>query len=68
VFIIRQIRLCIDEPNLIIPQINSELVKVLPSAKHVIVENAGHNVHFEKPEEFVEVVNGFLTCGKAGII
>ncbi|OGU80931.1 MAG: hypothetical protein A2W11_08030 [Ignavibacteria bacterium RBG_16_35_7] len=58
-FIIRQIKLCLDEPNLIIPQINSELVKSFPSAKHVIIKNAGHNVHFEKPEEFVKVMSAF---------
>jgi len=60
VIIIRQIKLCLDEPNLIIPQINSELVKSFPSAKHVVIKNAGHNVHFEKPEEFVGVVNEFI--------
>jgi len=26
----------------------------------VVIKNAGHNVHFEKPEEFVKVVNEFL--------
>ena len=41
-------------------QINSELVKSIPSAKHVVIKNAGHNVHFEKPEEFVEVVKEFI--------
>lgn len=41
-------------------QINSELIKSFPSAKHVVIKNAGHNVHFEKPEEFVRVVNKFL--------
>ena len=42
-------------------QINSELVKSFPSAKHVIVKNAGHNVHLEKPDEFGRLVNGYLT-------
>lgn len=41
-------------------QINAELVKSLPSAKHVVVKNTGHNVHLEKPEEFVRAVNMFL--------
>lgn len=41
-------------------QLNSELVKSLPSAKHVILENTGHNVHLEKPEEFVGIVNEYL--------
>lgn len=44
-------------------QINSELVKSFPSAKHLIVENTGHNVHLEKPEEFVKAVNEFLERG-----
>jgi 2-succinyl-6-hydroxy-2,4-cyclohexadiene-1-carboxylate synthase len=41
-------------------QINSELVNLFPSAKHVVLKNAGHNVHFEKSEEFGRVVNKFL--------
>ncbi|NWF88543.1 MAG: 2-succinyl-6-hydroxy-2,4-cyclohexadiene-1-carboxylate synthase [Ignavibacteriaceae bacterium] len=41
-------------------QLNSELVNSFPSAKHVVVSNAGHNVHLEKPEEFVRAVNEFL--------
>jgi len=41
-------------------QINSELVKSFPSAKHLVIKNTGHIVHFEKPDIFVEVVNGFL--------
>ena len=40
-------------------QINSELVKSFPSAKHVVIKNAGHNVHFEKLEEFVKGVAEF---------
>jgi len=27
----------------------------------VIIKNAGHNVHFEKPEEFVRAVDGFIS-------
>lgn len=41
-------------------QINFNFVNSFPSAKHVVVQNAGHNVHLEKPEEFVEFVNEFL--------
>jgi 2-succinyl-6-hydroxy-2,4-cyclohexadiene-1-carboxylate synthase len=40
--------------------INTELVKNFPSAKHVIVENAGHNVHLEQPSLFIDVINDFL--------
>jgi len=39
--------------------INSEMVKLIPRAKHYIVENAGHNVHLEKPEVFVNLINEF---------
>ena len=42
-------------------QINSELVKSFPSAKHVVVKNAGHNVHFEKPTVFTNKLNSFLS-------
>lgn len=42
-------------------QLNSELVRLLPNAEHVIVKDAGHNVHLEKPQEFVEIVYGFIT-------
>ncbi len=42
-------------------QINSELVKLFPSTKHVVVKNAGHNVHLEKLEEFINIADNFLT-------
>lgn len=44
-----------------IPQINSELVKFFPFAKHVVMMDAGHNVHLEKPEEYVRLLNRFFT-------
>ena len=40
--------------------INSELLKQFPAAEHVIVKNAGHNIHLEKPEDFIRVINSFL--------
>jgi 2-succinyl-6-hydroxy-2,4-cyclohexadiene-1-carboxylate synthase len=43
-------------------QINSELVEDFPPAKHVVIKKAGHNVHLERPEEFVGIVNEFLEC------
>ena len=42
-------------------KINSELVELFPKAEHVIVKNTGHNVHLEKPEEYVGLTNGFLS-------
>lgn len=41
-------------------QINSELEKLLPNAEHIIVKDAGHNVHLEKPEDFVGVIKNYL--------
>jgi 2-succinyl-6-hydroxy-2,4-cyclohexadiene-1-carboxylate synthase len=40
--------------------INRELKKKLINSRHKIVKDSGHIVHFEKPEEFVKVVNEFL--------
>ncbi|MDR3626992.1 MAG: 2-succinyl-6-hydroxy-2,4-cyclohexadiene-1-carboxylate synthase [Ignavibacteriaceae bacterium] len=40
--------------------INTELFKSFPSATHIIIENAGHNVHLERPSLFIDVINDFL--------
>lgn len=37
----------------------------LPNARCAIVPGAGHNVHLEKPEEFISIVDGFLTTQDA---
>lgn len=34
----------------------------LPNARLSIVEGAGHNVHMEKPEEFIAIVDAFLAA------
>lgn len=41
-------------------QINQELVKKFSSAHHQIILNAGHNVHLEEPNRFVEAMNQFI--------
>jgi len=41
-------------------KINQELTKRIINSHHEIVKDSGHIVHFEKPDIFVEVVNGFL--------
>ena len=41
-------------------QINQNLRKQFPSAKHTIISTAGHNTHLEEPKKFVEAVNQFL--------
>lgn len=40
--------------------INAELVKIFPAANHIIIKNAGHNVHLEQPSSFINVINDFL--------
>jgi 2-succinyl-6-hydroxy-2,4-cyclohexadiene-1-carboxylate synthase len=40
--------------------INNELENIFPSASHIIVKNAGHNVHLEQPSFFIDVINDFL--------
>lgn len=42
-------------------QINQNLKKIIPSAKHKIIATAGHNTHLEEPKKFLEAVNGFLS-------
>jgi len=38
------------------------MLQVLPSAKGVVVPDAGHWVHFDQPEAFIRIVKEFLTC------
>jgi len=40
--------------------INNEMVKIFPDALHRIIQNAGHNVHMENPDEFYNVINDYL--------
>lgn len=40
--------------------INSRMVKLLPHARHLKVDNAGHNIHLERPEVFLHLLNDFL--------
>lgn len=41
-------------------EINSKIVNKFSNAEHVIIKNAGHNTHLEKPGDFVKAVNMFL--------
>lgn len=34
--------------------------RLLPNSKIKIVDDCGHNVHLEKPEEFLKLLNWFL--------
>ena len=41
-------------------QIAKEAYTLFPNAKNKTVNNCGHNVHLEKPEEFLKFLNEFL--------
>ena len=41
-------------------EIAKEANNLFPNSYHAIIENAGHNVHLEKPEEFLKLLNSFL--------
>ena len=41
-------------------QIASKMEKSFPHSEHKIVDDTGHNVHLEKPKEFIKLVNNFL--------
>jgi 2-succinyl-6-hydroxy-2,4-cyclohexadiene-1-carboxylate synthase len=40
--------------------ITSEATGLIPGSTHVRIEDAGHNIHLEKPERLVEEVRRFL--------
>jgi len=40
--------------------LNQKMNDFLPSSELHIVKNAGHNIHLEKPSEFIILVNSFL--------
>lgn len=39
----------------------NEIVRKIENSHHIIIENAGHAVMYEKPIEFMSIVKGFLT-------
>lgn len=41
-------------------QINSKMARLCPTAQFEIIQNAGHNIHFEKPEIFANHVLDFI--------
>lgn len=41
-------------------QINSEIKRYILNAAHITIPGAGHNVHLERPDEFINVINNFL--------
>jgi len=41
-------------------KLNAEMQKQIPNSKHVVVSNAGHNIHLEEQKKFVKAINKFL--------
>lgn len=41
--------------------INVEMNKLFPAANHHILQDSGHNTHFEQPKKFIEEINTFLS-------
>jgi pimeloyl-ACP methyl ester carboxylesterase len=57
------------EHDWVVPTADSvRLADELPSAESVIIENAGHVPHEERPEAFMEAVTGFLKTIKASTL
>ncbi len=48
-------------------EINQEMAALCPTAELVIVSDCGHNVHFEKPEEFVDRLQHFLLDSQSNL-
>lgn len=40
--------------------LNLQLVKKFPKAKHTLIKNAGHNTHLEEPNRYIQAMNNFL--------
>ena len=40
--------------------LNLKMKEELPDSGHYIIQNAGHNVHLEKPEDFINLINYIL--------
>jgi len=49
-----------DKDSVVPPRTQKELVEKIPNAQHVVINNAGHAVIVEKPEEFNLAILGFL--------
>ncbi len=45
-------------------EINKKASKLLPDCKLSEIPDAGHNTHFEKPDEFIAVVKSFIAHNK----
>ena len=36
------------------------MLKEIFSSKFIIIKNAGHNVHFENPDEYIKIIKKYL--------
>jgi len=53
--------LIVGERDIKFMAIGREMVSLCAAATLSIVEDAGHNVHFERPDRFAELITGFVT-------
>jgi esterase len=44
------------------PEAHGRILELFPKAKIEIIADAGHWVHFEKPNEFIHIVQSFLAA------
>jgi len=44
-------------------EINKKMASLIPDCKHIVSDDAGHTVHFEKPDIYHQVVKDFITNG-----
>lgn len=40
--------------------IAQDMLEQLPNARHVVVQNAGHAVHLERPDDYIRIVESFF--------
>jgi pimeloyl-ACP methyl ester carboxylesterase len=49
-----------ERDSVVPPEVQIELANQIPDAKHVFIPDAGHAVSVEQPEEFNQIILGFL--------
>ncbi len=42
-------------------EINKKMASMIPDCQHIIIDNTGHTVHFEKPDLYQQVIKDFIT-------
>jgi 2-succinyl-6-hydroxy-2,4-cyclohexadiene-1-carboxylate synthase len=41
--------------------LSKEMTLPLPTTEHLIIPDAGHNIHLEKPAHYITAINKFLS-------